>query len=145
MFLPEASMAAVRRFHTTAGKSTGAAVSVSQITTNGTWNHYWKGLIICFRTSPRNELERKSTGVFCDTGEQECPVNRIVQKPLARIFRTGMGGTGYQPVPPGHWPGGMEVMSPASGKASVCSVSPPFRSAGCRPAQAGSLCYPFDV
>src|SRR5262245_17885906 len=56
-----------------------------------------------------------------------------------------MGSMGYQPVPPGHWPGGTEVTPPALGEASVRSVSPPFRSAGCRPAQAGSLCYPFEV
>src|SRR5437867_2234415 len=51
------------------------------------------------------------------------------------------GGTGYQPVPLGHWPGGMDVTSLLSGGATFPSVSSSFRPAGCRLAQAGSLCY----
>ena len=54
-----------------------------------------------------------------------------------------VGSTGYQPVPLGHWPRGMEETLLLSDDAPFISASFPFRSAGCRPAQAGSLCYPF--
>lgn len=54
-----------------------------------------------------------------------------------------MGGTGSLPVPPGYQPGGMTaVQSSPEWPASLDWARFSFRSAGCRPEQAGSLFHP---
>jgi hypothetical protein len=54
-----------------------------------------------------------------------------------------MGGTGSLPVPPGYQPGGMTaVQSGPEWPVSLDWARFSFRSAGCRPEQAGSLFHP---
>jgi len=53
-----------------------------------------------------------------------------------------LGGTGDSPVPPGHWPGGMSDDTRDKDGTPPDRVSPSFRPASRRPAQASGLCYP---
>jgi len=62
----------------------------------------------------------------------------IIHQPDANY---SLGGTGYQPVPSGYQPDGMIVTPLCMLTSFASNVSSPFRSAGCRPGQAGSLRY----
>ena len=56
-----------------------------------------------------------------------------------------MGGTGNMrnvPVPSGYQPAGMATTRYSQTTVGSDGASFPFRTAGCRPEQAGSLCYP---